>query len=81
MWLCQGGGGGLIAGVALLGAGAWAANEFGFINWKKAAGNLPLPAVLVSDGWLHQQQDQQRASPRLSSEIVVKPGDWQWRGV
>lgn len=33
--------------LAALGAGAWAANEYGYINIKEATGNLPLP-VLVS---------------------------------
>jgi cytochrome c peroxidase len=35
--------GGKLVFVGLLGAGAWAANEYGYINFKQAAGNLPLP--------------------------------------
>jgi hypothetical protein len=41
-----GGGGGFLFGLAALGAGAWAANEMGYINIKQATGNLPLPALV-----------------------------------
>lgn len=37
--------GGLIAGVLALGAGAWAANEFGFINLGGSKGGLSLPQI------------------------------------
>lgn len=36
----------MIAAIAALGAGAWAANEFGYINFKEATGNLPLPVLV-----------------------------------
>jgi hypothetical protein len=37
----------MFAGAAILGAGLWAANEYGYINLSSATGNLPLP-MLVS---------------------------------
>lgn len=44
------GGGGKFAVLALLGGGGlWAANEYGYIDFQKAKGNLPLP-VLVRRG-------------------------------
>jgi len=41
----SGGSGGVFAAIAALGVGAWAANEFGYINFQQAAGNLPLPVL------------------------------------
>jgi hypothetical protein len=38
--------GGKLVALGLLGAGAWAANEYGYINFKQAAGNLPLPHLV-----------------------------------
>lgn len=37
----------MFAGILALGAGLWAANEYGYINIRQATGNLPLPAMLV----------------------------------
>jgi hypothetical protein len=44
--------GGKLVFVGLLGAGAWAANEYGYINFKQAAGNLPLPHLVSGRGSL-----------------------------
>lgn len=35
----------MFAGIVALGAGLWAANEYGYINIKQATGNLPLPML------------------------------------
>lgn len=36
----------MFAGIVALGAGLWAANEYGYINIKQATGNLPLPMLV-----------------------------------
>lgn len=38
--------GGFIGGLAALGAGLWAANEYGYINLSKATG-VPIPQLTV----------------------------------
>jgi len=46
----------MIAAVVALGAGAWAANEFGYINFKEATGNLPLPVLVCHHAWAAGQR-------------------------